>query len=193
MHPTPPQQLSIDRMNEVLAGNGPAQALAQKLWQFYSFRLSCTLRDDDGQPSTCHLSLPAFVRTGRIGDAAPRVIVRRTDRTAEALTHELLHLELAADGFPRLHFVPPLDFEKNRLAATVQNLADHVVMLPRFLALGYDEAKFTGLANLTEAELQLASEVTALSDLSTPAGYVAALTGYLNGKADLNWVTIKNI
>jgi hypothetical protein len=71
-----------------------------------------------------------------------------TGRTAESLSHELLHLGLAMDGYPR----PESIFVPRRLAlyavhlismqSIVNNLLEHEVIFDAFCRLGFDETKF---------------------------------------------------
>ena len=71
-----------------------------------------------------------------------------TDRTAEALSHELLHLSIKMGGYPMGEIVP-LPAELNRYAphilgihSIVCNLVEHELIREAFLALGFDRANF---------------------------------------------------
>jgi hypothetical protein len=97
-----------------------------------------------------------------------------SDRVAEALVHELLHLELLRLGYPRFWF------EKgNGIAKAIQNGADHVVMLPKFLALGYSADRFLTPRDLTDLDRKYLVEIDALADLHNPEGYALSVSAYL--------------
>lgn len=71
-----------------------------------------------------------------------------TDRLAEALTHELLHLQQPIKGFPRpvKIFVPneldPFAPELLRFHPLVLNIVDHELMIDAFLACGFERTRF---------------------------------------------------
>lgn len=102
-------------------------------------RLYFSLVPDDGKPST--ISIIGLDEEGR-GDVSISICVRRTERQAEALVHELLHLQIEREGFPK-YWIQGDDYMFER-AGWIINYAEHFPMKPLFLRLGYSERKFLG-------------------------------------------------
>ncbi|SRR6266496_4628599 len=175
------QRENLNRITDILAGSSKARMLALSLWHFFGFRLTCRLpKIDKEQPSSCHIKIEEFMQSHKASDLAPEVVVRDTGRREEALAHELLHLNLIPLGYPRFRIWED-DDEKWNLAAGIINNADHPVMLPIFLALGYEERQFLGSSRtLTTSEERVHQGVRVLApDLHTPIGYGRAVSEYL--------------
>lgn len=102
-----------------------------------------------------------------------------SDRVEEALVHELLHLEIVRLGYPRIWWDAG---HATGIAKAIVNCADHVVMLPKFLALGYSVDRFLTPGELTEIDKQYLQEIDVLPNMHTPEGYTASVAAHLKQK-----------
>jgi hypothetical protein len=169
MSPSGEQLANLSLMKSLLSANRRAQMLATSLWEFFRFRLYCTIHADDGQPSSHHIDLPTENEPLQI-----RISLRQTHRQEEALVHELLHANLIPLGYPTFRIWARSD-RKWRLAGGIINLADHVSMLPIFLSFGYSADRFLGPGKPeTCEERRINAKIEALAPhLKTPQGYLA--------------------
>jgi len=169
MSPSGDQLANLSLMESVLGANPRARMLARSLWEFFGFRLYCTIQDDDGQPSAYHIDLPTGNEPLQI-----QISLRHTQRKEEALVHELLHTNLIPLGYPTFRIWARSD-RKWRLAGGIINLADHVSMLPIFLSFGYSADRFLGPGKPeTSEERRINAKIDALAPhLKTPQGYLA--------------------
>lgn len=151
--------------------------LAESLWEFYNYQLYCTVWPDDGEPNRHRVD--GIKDPQRIDTIRVFISVRDNDRRAEGLVHELLHANLIPLGYPRFWLK-----EKSRLAAGIINLADHIVMRPIFIALGYCAGRFLGATrSLTEQEKRVAADLQKMAaDLATPESYLTHVSAYLKGQ-----------
>lgn len=181
--PTADQLANLSRMTSLLS-NRKGQILAHSLWKFFNFQLYCTIRDNDGEPSTHRIELPDEVG-GTAGEQL-RIMISlcRSERQEEALVHELLHANLIPLGYPKFRIWEAPDSEKWPLAEGITNLADHLVMLPIYLSFGYAEERFLGPCRpLSDREKHVAVDLERVaSELSTPAGYLAEVSAYLRSR-----------
>ncbi len=69
------------------------------------------------------------------------IALARSERKREALSHELLHAQLMVQGYPWLH--AHSGWSTDRFHGNAPNWVDHLVMAPRFVALGLDSSKFS--------------------------------------------------
>jgi hypothetical protein len=186
-HPsaTPFQQHNLSSMMEIIKSSSKARVLARSLWHFFERRLTCRRPDIDlDHPNGCHIEIDQFLNSRRPGDLRPEVVVRRNARQEVGLVHELLHLNLSPLGFPNFRLWAE-DDEAWRLAGGLINNADHTVMLPIFVSLGYAESEFLGPSGPhTRREIDLFEDVEKLGpSLFTPREYADALSGYLSSRS----------
>lgn len=164
-------------MLTIVAGNAKAAAFVKALWEDFSERVKCEIIDDDGKPSVIRFN-------NRIANGLDvseiHLILRRNNRLEAALIHELLHADLYRRGYPKF-FLPTQDEYLWQNGADILNLADHVVMLPAFVSLGYAEERFVGPSKpMNEEGQQVEADLVAMEDrLSTHEGYTACLSEYL--------------
>ena len=161
-------------MGEILSSNWKARLLAYALWEFYNYQLYCTVRGDDVQPNRHRIDgiiSPTTFDTIRIC-----ISIRNNDRREEGLVHELLHANLIPLGYPRFWLK-----EKSGLAAGIMNQADHIVIRPIYLSLGYSADRFLGRSRrLNARERQVDADVKQMGDhLRTPQGYLDRVSKYL--------------
>ena len=174
------QRQNLEEMLNIISSNSAAQLMLREVWEFTSFQLVCVICEDDGKPSKYRLDVGAFRASGKLADLLPTITLKKTPRSEEAFVHELLHLEVARRGFPRFIFRPPTDPKRLPLAAGIQNIADHVVMLPIFQALGYREDLFLGPAlTPTEEEALVLRHFSAMNPICTPRVYGDVVAPFL--------------
>lgn len=168
-------------MTEILGTNGKACLLAHSLWQFFDFRLSCRVQEDDGDASRYGIEIEEFLNSKNPGDLQPYVSIRRTERLEEALVHELLHINLILLGYSRFRIWEEPGSSKWNLAGGITNGADHLVMFPIYLLFGYREDRFLGPNRPpTPLERRVSADLAAMkTQLSTPEGYSAEVFQYL--------------
>lgn len=65
-----------------------------------------------------------------------------SNRKPEALTHELLHLKLGIIGYPKLCQNYPFSDDNLRLSNDIVNIAEHRLIKPLFLKMGFSEELF---------------------------------------------------
>ena len=150
--------------------------LAESLWESYNYQLYCTVHADDGEPNRHRIDGirdPETIDTIRV-----YISIRDNDRREEGLVHELLHANLIPLGYPRFWLK-----EKSGLAAGIINQADHVVMRPTYLSLGYSTDSFLGRSRpLNARERQVDADVKQMGEeLRTPQGYLDRVSQYLQG------------
>ena len=176
MTPSADQSAHLQRMETILSPTWKALLLARSLWEFFEFRLACTVHEDDGVPSTTEIQ--GIHSPTDIGDVGIVITVRRTERTAEALVHELLHANMIASPYPIFHLDEPIGSPKWFLGRGIINEADHVVIRPIFTSFGYDASRFMGRPPqpLSEEDQRLTARIhAAAAELATPEGYAAFL------------------
>src|SRR5216684_3416256 len=140
MPPSENQQQNLHEMTTILSDNRKARILAHSLWEFYNYQLYCTVRADEGEPNSYRIDGITGPKT--IGKIRIFISIRNNERQVEGLVHELLHANLIPLGYPR--FWVKENQSKWRLAKGIINLADHIVMQPIYLSLGYSAEKFLG-------------------------------------------------
>ncbi len=175
------QRHNLKRMTDFLTRSSDAQILAHSLWQFFEFRLTCRFPQiDKDQASYWHIDIEQFVESHKPGDLAPQVVVRDTPRREEALLHELLHLNLIPLGYPRFRIWEKDEVEL-ALAEGIINNADHAIMLPIFLSLGYAENRFLSAARApTPLGDRVRRDIEKLAaQVVTPKGYGRCMSDYL--------------
>lgn len=179
MSPSADQLQNLSEMAAILSGNWKATFLAHSLWEFYNYRLYCTVLEDDGEPNTYHIG--GIIDANMIGDIRISISIRRNARRQEGLTHELLHANLIPLGYPRFWINEEHGSDKWVLASGIINLADHIIMRPIYLSFGYSVDRFLGLSRpLNEQETRFAADLEGIgSALSTPVGYSAHVEAYL--------------
>lgn len=178
MSPSVNQLANLSRMASILNANYHACMLAHSLWEFFNFRLHCSIHANDGQPSTHHIDLPDKGEPLRIG-----ISLRQSHRQEEALVHELLHANLIPLGYPTFRIWESSDW-KWRLAGGIINMADHVIMLPVFLSFGYSRDRFLGAGTReTRKERRISAKIDDIaSNLSTPESYLTEISACLSSE-----------
>jgi hypothetical protein len=140
-----------DALREMLAvlenGGSATKPLARQIHDFYGDHLLYEPRED-WDSSKFEIDLTPERST--ILESAKVKLKTGTDRMTEALTHELLHLELPPRGFPVGHSlnVPDhLDAHAKtfiEMIGAVTNLVQHQIFFSRFVELGYRSEFFLG-------------------------------------------------
>lgn len=172
--PTASREANLARMKTILARNPAALALSEALWRFFGCRLGCN-PPKPADSSKIIYGLPEdYAPEVKADQCTPLIGLADSDRVEEALVHELLHLELVRLGYPRFWFKGG-----DGIAKAIQNNADHVVMLPKFTALGYSSHRFLTPREPTEADERYLREIDALPNLHTPEGYAASVSACL--------------
>jgi hypothetical protein len=164
-------------MKDVVAGNPGALALAESLWRFFGYRLLCSQPRED-TVSRIRYGIKDYVPVVKPSEITPSILLAKSARMEEALVHELLHLELLRLGYPRFFF-DWIGAKRDGLARGIQNCADHVVMLPLFVRLGYATDRFQTPGEITETDAQRVNEIQALVGLQAPDGYASSVSAYL--------------
>jgi len=165
---------NLERMLTIVAGNAKATALVKELWEDFAGQMKCEIIDDDGKPSVIRYN-------NRISNGLDvseiHLILRRNNRLEEALIHELLHADLYRRGYPKF-FLAAQDEYLWQEGADILNLAEHVVMLPTFVSLGYAAERFVGPSKpMNEEGQQVEADLRAMEDrLSTQEGYSDCLS-----------------
>lgn len=173
--PTPSRENNLGRMKAILASNLNAMRLAETLWYFFGCRLGCNPPKPAGSSKIIYGFPEEYALEFKAHECTPLIGLAESDRVEEALVHELLHLDLVRQGYPRFWIENPDGVSKG-----ITNNADHVVMRPRFIALGYSADRFVTLSELTELDRKYLREIDALSNLHTPEGYTASVSAYLS-------------
>jgi hypothetical protein len=178
MSPSENQLRNLHEMTTILSDNRKARILAHSLWEFYNYQLYCTVRADDGKPNRHRIDGITGPKT--IGKIRICISIRNNERQGEGLVHELLHANLIPLGYPRF-WVEESVSKKRRLAEGIVNLADHIVMQPIYLSLGYSAERFLGFSRpLGELERRVAGDLQQIAaNLATPDGYLTHLSAYL--------------
>src|SRR3712207_6038208 len=99
MDPTADQRASLSRMEAVLGANRKATLLARSLWEFFRFRVACTIVQDDKRPNRHWVE--GIVSPTVLGEITVKIEVRKKERRAGGLVQGLLHANLIAEGSPR--------------------------------------------------------------------------------------------
>jgi len=91
-----------------------------------------------------------------------------------------LHANLIPLGYPRFCF-EKCTREEWQLAGGITNLADHIVMLPIYVSLGYSKERFLGPPrSLNEREQRVDADLKRMGErLRTPPGYLDCVARYL--------------
>jgi hypothetical protein len=181
-------------MTDIIRHSSEARALAQRLWEFFEFKLVCRLPNiDKDEPSCFRIKIEQFLQTHRPGDLAPEVVIRDSPRREEALVHELLHLNLIVLGYPRFR-IHTKDRRQWNLAGGILNKADHPVMLPTFTSFGYSEEQFLRPSPRlsTALEQRVHEDLEQLkSELFSPERYCRVISAYLRNHSiehDAVWI-----
>jgi hypothetical protein len=179
MKPGGEQSCALEQMMAVLSPNPSACALAERVCRFFDQKVAFTLASD----GTTKYSLPGastFLKSRNPHDLQPTIHVRKSARTIEALVHELLHLDLILEGYPRFLILAPRDTDDCDLGLGITNNADHVLMRPKFLAMGYRNEAFTGDTRpLSESETVVLNVISKLSPVCTPEEFLRFVSNYL--------------
>jgi len=130
---------NISRMEAILNGNWRARLLANSLWEFYRYRIYCTLRD--ANTDSGRIRMLGVTGSTQISNLGFCISIPDDDRKADALVHELLQANLIPLGYPRFWLNHDRESQPFCRGAGIINLADHKVMMPVFSALGYSEAR----------------------------------------------------
>jgi len=100
-----------------------------------------------------------------------------TNRIAEALTHELLHLRLLIQGFPSCEKVFVSD-EQNEYAKDfidtidkIGNLVDHELIYHQFLEIGFEDSNFLGPSSPVPNYEKLIEDVISFQKQPTPVNF----------------------
>lgn len=170
---------SLAVMTGVLSGNPAAILLARSLSEYFGFQLRCTMCEDDSEPSRHRIE--GIRGPSDIGPVRIQIIVRKTERTVEALVHELLHARLIAIGYPTFWIEEEQGSQKWNLAGGIINNAEHVVMKPVFVSLGYDVARFLGPSKpLRDEHARIVTRLErAAASLASPEGYLRVVSAEL--------------
>ena len=177
--PSEHQRTNLKRMMDILSQNAKAVALAEALWTFFHYRLLCGISGSAGESQIDYNFPPEYAPVVNPGEMTPSIRLARSDRQAEALVHELLHLELLRIGYPKFWFDRG-DSAKRGLARGIQNSADHEVMLPIFIGLGYAGDRFLTPRVSTADDSRILGEIKTLADLQDPKGYASSVSTYLH-------------
>jgi hypothetical protein len=170
----------LHRMLTIVGSNAKSAAFVNELWEAFSGRIKCEIIADDGRPSVLRFEH----RTSNGMDRSEaHLILRENSRLEEAMIHELLHADLFRCGYPKFYLRTQRE-GKWQEGADILNLADHVVMLPTFLSLGYADERFVGPSEpMSEEGQRVQADLRALKDrLSTPEGYTECLCEYLRNR-----------
>ena len=114
-----------------------------------------------------------------------RIVAPNKESDPEALTHELLHIELNILGFLHTNIISDIFIEENTRFSTsklsdIQNQLAHLKMLPNFVSLGYKANDF--ISNNIEANQDIKR---GLINLKTSF----ELSNQLNQKYDIKTIT----
>lgn len=127
-----------------MKGSPPAQHLAREVLDFYGPTLEY---HEDPNLDSSHYRFNFDHDPPRLRSAVIQLQLG-TDRTAEALAHELLHLHQPILGFPQYVAITvpdELDILRDRyqeLVGSTLNIIDHETFVERFAELGFDRRKF---------------------------------------------------
>ena len=124
-----------------------AQQLAKEVYGFYDEYLSYT---EGKNFKSSHFSIDLQNEPTIALKSATIQLKLGTNRIAEALVHELLHLQLPKLGFPLAHKVG-IPNNLDRFAKTflemypkIVNIVQHEITLESFIALGFEKKNFLG-------------------------------------------------
>jgi len=131
-------------MLKILKGNEAAQNLAREVASFYGNYLEFY---EDMSYISGHYEIecghePVMLRS------VSAYLHPKTPRTAEALSHELLHLRLPIQGFPlceRVNVPDELDEHAQGFIEAIQkigNLIGHELIFNQFVGIGFDGSNF---------------------------------------------------
>lgn len=146
----PPEEhtfLGAEAQREIsrrLAGFPRAQQLSREVYGFYGDRLHFT----ESESFTSDFFTLRLQHHPLALESAEIQLQLRTERVAEALAHELLHLRLFTLGFPLGEIVhipfPGADYARDFIGMChwVLNLVHHEMNYRTFIALGFDKNHF---------------------------------------------------
>ncbi len=178
--PTEHQRANLSLMLDILVSNSSSRQLARELWEFFNHELYCTIQPATGEASRFKI-LPPIDDVATV-NSKPRVImlsIRKSQRIEEALVHELLHGELIRRGYPVFFIHDEQDSRAWKYGAMIKNNAEHVVVKPIFLSLGYSEDRFTSPTKpLNDEEKRIIADLDPM-DLSTPDKFRKAVDTYM--------------
>lgn len=119
--------------------------------------------------------------------------LRRNSRSEEALVHELLHSNMIPLGYP-IFWLAEQECTKWNLGRDILNSAEHQVMLPMFLQLGYPKDRFLGPSEplCTEGERIIADLEAMKNTLSSPTGFMRQMSRYLTGHG-IKWQLVQGV
>jgi hypothetical protein len=181
MSPSSSQLKNLSEMTEILSGNWKAGILAHSLWHFFNYQLYCTIREDDGKPNRYWID--GFDNPEKIDEIRVGISLRRNERREEGLVHELLHVNLIPLGYPRFWIDEADGSDRRVLAGGIINKADHVLIEPIYLSLGYSAGRFLGPSRPpTDLEKEVAADIEMMTDLATPARYLSKISAYLKSR-----------
>jgi len=160
-----------------------AHPKAMELWSAVRNTFAPLCLEVDGIRSRYALNLKWNAAGTTIQSVPPPTISLAigTDRVAAALSHELLHFELALLGYPRLIQNSVGNENEQYMINAVLNVIDHAIMLPRFLELGFSQAEFLA-DDVCENEVMKLCIIafSNVAEFATPKAYHTKLRGFLN-------------
>ena len=132
------------RIMDRLSGKPKARAMAAKVVAFYG---DCLQYHES--PDLASSLFEIRLKHDPVGLRYARIELRLgTDRIAEAMSHELLHLRLGMLGYPMgekvwiPHEAVPYAYHLMSMQAIVSNLLHHELIFEAFLDLGFKEHRF---------------------------------------------------
>lgn len=182
---------TVLRMEEILCRNWKATLLLRSLLDFFDAQIDCEMVDDDGQPN--QHSVLGITGPNEIGDVSIAIKLRRNSRSEEALVHELLHSNMIPLGYP-VFWLDEQECTEWNLGRDILNSAEHQVMLPMFLQLGYSEDRFLGPSDqLCAKGERIMTDLEAMKKtLSSPTGFMRQMSGYLTGHG-IQWQLVQGV
>ncbi len=130
---------NLDAMRDLLGPRKEAQDLLTNVWEAFGPILFSSSPEIETSRYALRVQL---LSDGKIGNSIPSVGIKTgTGREVEALVHELLHINLIQLGFPRL-CSNTVDGDAYGVAKVIINIADHRLILPKFLQMGFAEELF---------------------------------------------------
>ena len=130
---------NLDAMQDLLGAQKEAQDLLTDVWKAFGPILFSSSPEIETSRYAFRVQL---LSDGKIGNSIPSVGIKTgTGREVEALVHELLHINLIQLGFPRL-CSNTVDGDAYGVAKVIINIADHRLILPKFLQMGFAEESF---------------------------------------------------
>jgi hypothetical protein len=135
------------KITSKLGGYSATQQLAREVYDFYGEHLGY-VESRDISTSCFNIDLQheptLFLKLASVE------LQLGTDRTAEALAHELLHLQLPILGFPigeKVDIPEHLDkfgTDFLEIYSKIGNLVEHEIIIESFIALGFSKKRFLG-------------------------------------------------